>query len=183
MGECSAEGISLCSHACSLCPLLSDEAAWILSLNSFSLQVRRKIVHRNKLNAAVISARCNHNKFWLAAVQVVSLLTYSLFAKFVYPKLEPRNLEHLFPWQQCHKGSFWVSHGNFWGFQECLEVKGNIQLDLNGFSFHLKLWNWDFRFPEWKNSPLREHLTIPPAVAPLWGQVRILKLTQTWKCE
>lgn len=56
--------------------------------------------------AAVTSARCCHNKFWLAAVQVVSLLTYSLIAKFVYPKLEPRNLDHLFPSQQCHKESF-----------------------------------------------------------------------------
>lgn len=54
--------------------------------------------------AAVTSARCCHNKFWLAAVQVVSLLTYYLIAKFVYPKLEPRNLDHLFPSQQCHKG-------------------------------------------------------------------------------
>lgn len=46
---------------------------------------------------SVTSARCCHNKFWLATVQVVSLLAYSLFARFVHLKLEPRNLEHLFP--------------------------------------------------------------------------------------
>lgn len=72
--------------------------------------------------SAITSARCCHDKCWLAAVQVVSLLTYSLFAKLVYLKLEPRNPGHLSTSQQCHRGFFLVSRGNLWGFEERLEV-------------------------------------------------------------